>query len=138
MIKVPTWQLTVSDSFSAAHALRHYQGKCENLHGHNFKAEICVEGTSLSSDTNILIDFKILKSILKKNLDCLDHCILNEKQPFDTINPSSENIAKYLWQKINKELALCKEATDNNVHLISVTISEKKGQQATYLEKTRN
>ena len=71
------WRLTVRDEFSAGHALRHYQGKCENLHGHNFGVELCVEGRDLTPDTELLLDFKILKTALKDVLRELDHRVLN-------------------------------------------------------------
>ena len=68
----PLWQLTVSDSFSAAHALRHYQGKCERLHGHNFTVEVTVEGERLEADTEMLLDFSHIKAHLKAALADLD------------------------------------------------------------------
>lgn len=123
------WQLKVSDSFSAAHALRHYEGKCENLHGHNFWVEICVEGRALEQKTEMLLDFRILKNILKKALAGLEHKHLNETPPFDDANPTSENLARHIFLLCAKELAQY-----TSVSLKSVTVCEKPGQGATYFE----
>lgn len=123
------WELRVSDTFSGAHALRHYNGKCENLHGHNFSVEICVSGDALLPDTEMLLDFKVLKNILKNILNGLDHHMLNETAPFDYINPTSENIARHVYRQCAKELAQY-----SNVALNSATVCEKQGQCATYYE----
>ncbi len=128
------WQLCVRDEFCAAHALRHYNGKCENLHGHNFNVDLCVEGTRLAPGTEMLLDFKILKSCLKECLETLDHRLLNEQAPFDKINPSSENIAREIWQQLAEKLALIPEAQTAGLRLVSVTVGEKGSQSATYLE----
>lgn len=123
-----TWQLTVRENFSSAHALRHYQGKCENLHGHNYLAEMTVEGSVLTNDTELLVDFSILKKILREELEKVDHCNLNEVPPFDTINPSAENLARFLWQCLKVRLE------EYPVKLYSVSVSEKPAQTATYRE----
>ncbi len=122
------WQLTVRGEFSSAHALRHYQGKCENMHGHNYAVEVSVEGGRLTPDTELLMDFSVLKALLKEELDRLDHADLNLVPPFDAINPSSENLARYLWQRLAPRLA------DTPARLHSVTVSEKSAQSATYRE----
>lgn len=124
------WQLTVRESFSSAHALRNYQGKCENMHGHNYLAELIVEGDTLTEDTELVADFTVLKLILREELEKLDHCFLNDTPPFDKINPSSENIARYLWKSIEPRLKAYP------VKLYSVSISEKAAQTATYREIT--
>lgn len=126
------WQLNVHDEFSAAHALRYYEGKCENMHGHNFGVDMCVSGCQLQEKTEILLDFKVLKNILRQTLSTLDHCLLNEKPPFDRLNPTSENMARYLFGQIALGLEACPEA--GNVRLTSVSVSEKPGQTATYME----
>lgn len=122
------WRLTVRSDFSAAHALRHYEGKCENLHGHNFAVEVVVEGDRLTPGTEIVLDFKVLKTALNAVLDQLDHHNLNEVPPFDAINPSSENLSRFIWQ------ALLPRITPHGVRLYSVTVSEKAAQSATYME----
>lgn len=122
------WRLTVRSDFSSAHALRHYQGKCESLHGHNFNVELVVEGSSLTPDTELLIDFKILKGELKKVLDELDHKDLNEHPAFKERNPSSENIAAYIYKSMQKALK------EYPARVYSVSVSEKPAQSATYME----
>jgi len=124
------WRLTVRDDFAAAHALRHYEGKCENLHGHNFAVEAVVEGSRLSEGTEIVLDFKVLKIALKSVLERIDHQVLNNVPPFDEQNPSSENLAKFIYQNMSKEIA------PHGVRMYSVTVSEKAAQSATYLELT--
>ena len=94
------WQLTVRESFSSAHALRNYQGKCENMHGHNYLAELVVEGDTLTEDTELVADFTVLKKILREELEKLDHCFFFFFPSFDKISPSSENIVLYLLQCI--------------------------------------
>ncbi|MEG2173041.1 MAG: 6-carboxytetrahydropterin synthase QueD [Desulfovibrionaceae bacterium] len=122
------WRLTVRSEFAAGHALRHYEGKCEHTHGHNFAVELVVEGDKLQGQTALLVDFKVLKAALKRVLDNLDHCVLNEKPPFDTLNPSSENLSRYIWEQLDQAIqALC-------VRLHSVSVSEKSAQSATYME----
>ena len=127
-MKRSIWQLTVRESFSSAHALRHYQGKCENLHGHNYLAEMVVEGETLTNDTELVMDFSLLKKILREELAKIDHCNLNEIPPFNIINPSSENIAQYLWHCVKPRLS------EYPVKLYSISISEKSAQTATYRE----
>jgi len=124
------WQLTVKDSFCAAHALRHYEGKCERLHGHNYQVKLVVEGETLHQKTQLLMDFKELKLLLKQSLETMDHRLLNEVSPFDTINPSAENIAQFVWQNIAPHLP-------EQVRLHSVSVAEKEGQTATYMECTQ-
>ena len=114
--------------FSSAHALRHYQGKCEAIHGHNFNVELMVEGGVLTTDTELLVDFKVLKGELKKVLDTLDHKDLNQHPAFAERNPSSENIAAYIYKGMQEAL----QELPVKVH--SVSVSEKPAQSATYLE----
>ena len=104
------YTLTVEDHFASAHQLRGYKGKCENLHGHNWKVVVEVQGHNLN-EIGLLIDFHDLKKILKNILEHLDHKNLNETAPFDTINPSSENICKYIYDKISEELNGIKSVT---------------------------
>lgn len=122
------WRLTVRAEFAAGHALRHYEGKCENTHGHNFAVELVVEGQKLDEKTALLVDFKKLKQHLKTVLDKLDHCVLNERPPFDLINPSSENLSRHIWQQMEESI------TQEGVRLHAVTVSEKAAQSATYME----
>ena len=123
------WRLTLRSEFSAAHALRHYQGKCENLHGHNFSVEAVVQGEVLAPDTELLVDFSLVKQDLKSVLDGLDHRVLNDTPPFDRINPSSENLSRHIYQH------LAPLAAKRGVCLHSVTVGEKAAQSATYFEE---
>lgn len=120
------YYLQVEDDFASAHQLREYQGKCENLHGHNWRVLVRVKGETLDK-TGMLLDFGILKRIVKDSLDRLDHRFLNETPPFDTINPTSENLAKYLYVHLNTLLP-----DGVSVHEITVWESEKCA--ATYTE----
>ncbi|MDL2267268.1 6-carboxytetrahydropterin synthase QueD [Desulfovibrio sp. OttesenSCG-928-G15] len=122
------WRLAVRSDFSSAHALRHYQGKCESPHGHNFQVEVMVEGDTLTPDTELLLDFSDIKRDLKSVLDTLDHKDLNTTPPFDKINPSSENLARHIYRELAPLTAR------HGVHLYSVTVSEKAAQSATYYE----
>lgn len=87
--------------FSAAHHLLNYDGECENQHGHNWLVEAYVKGNRLD-DSNILIDYKILKKHLKSVLDLLDHKDINELDDFKNISPSSEILAKFIYEKLKK------------------------------------
>jgi len=122
------WRLAVRSEFSAAHALRHYRGKCENMHGHNFTVEMVVEGGVLQEGAGMLVDFAVLKARLNKALEGLDHSVLNESAPFDLLSPSSENLARHIWQNLAQDME------EPGVRLRSVTVGEKAGQAATYME----
>ena len=122
------WRLTVTSSFSSAHQLRNYCGKCENMHGHNFGVELCVEGHGLTPDTEILVDFKVLKKALNQVLETLDHRHLNEVPPFDRQNPSSENLARHIFTEV---AALLREEP---VRVVFVAVSEKDSSRAEYSE----
>lgn len=117
-------KITVNDYFSSAHQLRGYKGKCEDLHGHNWKVEIDVIGPDLD-EIGMLIDFKIIKEILKNAITGLDHTMLNNLSPFDKINPSSENLAKFLYEKISKLLPTA-------IKLSAISIWESENSKATY------
>ncbi|MCK4667220.1 6-carboxytetrahydropterin synthase QueD [Candidatus Dependentiae bacterium] len=97
------YEITIEDRFSSAHQLRDYEGKCENLHGHNWIVKVSIRGNSLD-DKGMLIDFKVLKKILNKILEELDHKFLNEVPPFDKLNPTAENIANYIYFKVEESL----------------------------------
>ena len=122
------WRLTVRGEFASAHALRHYQGKCESLHGHNYSVEMVVEGETLTPDTELVVDFTVLKKELRAELALIDHVNLNEYPPFDVVNPSSENLARLLYRNMKARLA------DMPVRLYSLTVGETAMQSATYME----
>ena len=96
------YEVVVKSDFSAAHRLRAYRGKCENLHGHNWIIEAAVSSKTLKSN-GLLIDFRILKGRLEKILEELDHTNLNELAPFKKKNPTSENIAKFIFDMLKRE-----------------------------------
>lgn len=123
------WRLAVRSDFSAAHALRHYQGKCESPHGHNFLVEAAIQGDTLSPDTELLLDFSLIKQDLKAVLDTLDHKDLNATPPFDRINPSSENLSRHIFKALAPRIAA------HGVRLHSLTVGEKAAQSATYFEE---
>ncbi|MDD3626542.1 MAG: 6-carboxytetrahydropterin synthase QueD [bacterium] len=119
------FEVTVSDNFSSAHQLRNYNGKCEQLHGHNWVVKVTVSGNELN-DQGMLIDFKILKSYLKSVIDELDHKFINELKPFDTKNPTTENIARFIFDEIEIKL------TSNDVHVLKVKVWENENNLAAY------
>jgi 6-pyruvoyltetrahydropterin/6-carboxytetrahydropterin synthase len=97
------FEVSVQQTFAAAHALRGYKGKCENLHGHNYRVEVTVEGEQLDN-IGLLADFVDIKRAMKGVIDRLDHTNLNETPPFDVRNPSAENIAQYFATEVQKSL----------------------------------
>ena len=96
------YEVTIIKSFSAAHVLAEIGGKCEELHGHNFKVEVTVAAPKLNS-AGLLIDFRVVKKWLAEILEEIDHKHLNTLPSFAGINPSAENIAKYIGEKMESE-----------------------------------
>jgi 6-pyruvoyltetrahydropterin/6-carboxytetrahydropterin synthase len=94
------FEVSVEQTFAAGHALRNYKGKCENVHGHNYRVRITVQGDRLDS-TGLLVDFLDVKSLIGGVVDYLDHQFINDLPPFDELNPSAENIAKYFYDRIS-------------------------------------
>ncbi|MBF8258159.1 MAG: hypothetical protein HW377_533 [Actinobacteria bacterium] len=103
-MKKDLYSLTVRSSFAAAHLLREYQGNCERLHGHNWQVEATVEAEELDA-RGMALDFREMKAALHDILARLDHKHLNEIPPFDTQNPSSENIARYIYGEMEGRIA---------------------------------
>ena len=99
------FELTTIVDFEAAHCLRDYPGKCSRLHGHNWQVEVSVCGNKLN-ELGLLIDFRDLKAEVQKVLTQLDHYYLNELPAFQSLNPSAENIAKYLYEELASSSAL--------------------------------
>lgn len=98
------FRVTVEETFAAGHALRGYRGKCENVHGHNYKVQVSLEGPDLNS-IGLLVDFKDLKEAIHGTIRKLDHQFLNDVPPFDQLNPSAENLAKYFHDEVSRLLA---------------------------------
>lgn len=122
------WRLTVADHFSSAHQLRHYQGKCEQMHGHNFRVEAMIQGGRLDPRLGIVMDFKELKALLKKVLSELDHCNLNDHPAFQAENPSSENLARFIFERLQAALDL------PGVRVCGVSVAEGPASIAAYFE----
>jgi len=97
------YRLTIQTSFAAAHNLLQYQGDCENLHGHNWKIDVTVAARELDK-SGLGIDFKILKAETRRLLETLDHKYLNDLPMFKGVSPSSENIARYLFEELGQTL----------------------------------
>ena len=110
------FEVTIEESFAAGHALRNYHGKCENVHGHNYRCQVTVEGADVD-ENGLLVDFVELKKVVHSVLDRLDHQWLNDFPPFDAINPSAENIAKYIFEEVNAGLAARENARLGQVRL---------------------
>lgn len=121
------YELMVETSFASAHQLRGYKGKCENLHGHNWKVHVHVTAESLN-DIDIAIDFHDLKETTNEVVGQLDHTVLNEIFPFTERNPSSENVAKWIYDSLKKKI------NDGNVRLMSITVWESESTACTYYE----
>src|SRR5487761_1680151 len=98
------FEVSVEQTFAAGHALRNYKGKCENVHGHNFRVQVTIDGDRLD-ETGLLVDFIDVKNLMQAVIGRLDHQFLNEVAPFDVTNPSAENIAEYFHQEMTRGLA---------------------------------
>jgi 6-pyruvoyltetrahydropterin/6-carboxytetrahydropterin synthase len=113
-------------SFSSAHALRGYQGKCENTHGHNYRVEVYVRGQRLNN-IGLLIDFKDLKAATRNVVEYLDHKNINELPPFDVeINPSAEEMAAFFLREVGRQV------NDDRVQVYKVRVWETDTCAATY------
>jgi 6-pyruvoyltetrahydropterin/6-carboxytetrahydropterin synthase len=110
------FELTIICDFEAAHRLPEYPGKCCRLHGHNWKVEVTITGKQLDK-LGMLVDFKDLKQEVNRVINTLDHYYLNEVEPFQNINPTAENIAKYIYEEVSKSPAL-----NNTFRKIQVTL----------------
>lgn len=95
------FELTVSGEFEAAHRIVGYDGKCNRLHGHNWSVEAIVDGRELDR-LGMLVDFKVLKLELNRVLDELDHQYLNDLEPFRELNPTAENLARFVFDRLSK------------------------------------
>jgi 6-pyruvoyltetrahydropterin/6-carboxytetrahydropterin synthase len=98
------FEVFVEHTFAAGHALRNYKGKCENVHGHNYRVQVGVEGPQLDAN-GLLYDFSELKKRVRATSEYLDHQFINDLKPFDELNPSAENIAKYFYDEIQRDIS---------------------------------
>ncbi len=123
------YTLTVEDTFSSAHQLRGYKGKCENIHGHNWRVALSVRGKELN-EIGILVDFHEIKKILKEVLFIIDHKNINEVEPFTEINPSSENLAQFIFHRTKSII----EKSYDGIETYSVRVWESTTSSCTYQE----
>jgi 6-pyruvoyltetrahydropterin/6-carboxytetrahydropterin synthase len=123
------FEISVEYTFAAGHALRGYKGKCENVHGHNYKVQVMVDGEQLNS-TGLLMDFVDLRGAIKGLVERLDHHFLNDLKPFDELNPSAENLAKYFCDE------LAPQVRERGLRVQAVKVWETDTTSATYRPNT--
>ena len=121
------YEVSIDETFAAAHNLRGYKGKCEDLHGHNYKVRVTLAGKELDA-TGLLLDFVYLKKVLHQVIQSLDHKYLNELAPFDVLNPSAENIARYIYDEAAQQL----HGAPRGAEIASITVWETDSAAATY------
>jgi 6-pyruvoyltetrahydropterin/6-carboxytetrahydropterin synthase len=121
------FQVSVDETFSSGHALRGYKGKCENPHGHNYKVRVTLEGPQLDS-IGLLYDFTHLKRVIRDIVGVVDHKFLNDLAPFDVINPSAENLAKYFYDETTRQM----NALPDGARITCITIWETDTTSATF------
>lgn len=123
------YEILIQETFSAAHRLREYGGKCEELHGHNWRVDVVVCAEQLDQ-TGLAIDFRVLREHTRKVLATMDHTYLNDAPPFRDINPSSENIARFIFEQLSRTLS------DAPVRVARVAVWESDHACASYLGET--
>jgi 6-pyruvoyltetrahydropterin/6-carboxytetrahydropterin synthase len=124
------FEIDVEESFAAGHALRGYVGKCENLHGHNYRVRLTVAGDALDQ-IGLLCDFKDVKNLLNEVIARLDHQYLNDIEPFRELNPSAENLARYVFRETNSLVAT---TTQGRASVKRVKVWETDRNAVTYIE----
>ncbi|MDO8525131.1 MAG: 6-carboxytetrahydropterin synthase QueD [Candidatus Omnitrophota bacterium] len=117
------YDIKVKSDFSAAHNLRNYDGKCEKLHGHNWIVEAAFRYGKVDKD-GLAVDFRTAKAALKGSIEGLDHSYLNDLRPFKKTNPTSENIAKFIYACLKKKMK----------SVYSVAVWENEKSCAVYME----
>ncbi len=122
------FEVSVETYFSAAHALRGYSGDCARLHGHNWIVRVSVRCCELD-ETGIGIDFRVVKDHVKAVLKGLDHYNMNELPPFREVNPSSENIARYLYGELSRRI------NSDGVKIAKIGVAETPDAGACYWEE---
>lgn len=119
------YEITTKKAFSAAHNLKDIGGRCEELHGHNFTVEVSVVSKKLNEE-GLLIDFRILEGWIEEILEELDHKFLNDIPYFKDINPSSENIAKYIYDRIYEKV------NSGEIKVSRITVWESENARVSY------
>jgi 6-pyruvoyltetrahydropterin/6-carboxytetrahydropterin synthase len=125
------FEISVEETFAAGHFLRSYHGKCENPHGHNYRLRITLRGPKLDS-TGLLYDFVHLKQAIHSVVEAVDHKFLNDQPPFDVLNPSAENMAKYFHDEI-----LARMKAENGTTIARVDVWETDTTKASYFPEAR-
>jgi 6-pyruvoyltetrahydropterin/6-carboxytetrahydropterin synthase len=125
------FEVTVEQTFAAGHALRNYHGKSEDVHGHNYRVRVTVEGEKLDS-TGLLVDFLEVNRLISGAVGYLDHHFINDLPPFDEINPSAENIAKYFYDRIDVGLKNAGLSNEVPVHISAIQVWETDTSSAIY------
>lgn len=121
------YELKIISQFAAAHQLRGIEGGCERLHGHNWKVEVFVSGNKLD-ENGLLIDFRDIKKKAESLMEMLDHKFLNELDAFKVVNPSSENISRYIFESLSSEL------NTDNIKVSKITVWESDSACSSYTE----
>jgi 6-pyruvoyltetrahydropterin/6-carboxytetrahydropterin synthase len=121
------YELKIVSDFAAAHRLDNFYGKCESLHGHNWKVEVFLLGDRLD-DAGLVKDFGVVKAKAREVLGELDHKFLNDLPAFRQQNPSSENLARYLYEQLGKAI------NDDRVRVSRVSVWESESSCASYFE----
>ncbi|MGO4210606.1 6-carboxytetrahydropterin synthase QueD [Terriglobus sp. 2YAB30_2] len=124
------FEITVEATFSSGHYLRNYHGKCENPHGHNYRVLVTLQGKELDG-SGLLLDFKLLKQVMRPVVNYLDHQMINDLKPFDEVNPSAENLARYFYQETSKQML---EMTNGRVSVKDCVMYETDTSMARYFE----
>jgi 6-pyruvoyltetrahydropterin/6-carboxytetrahydropterin synthase len=125
------FEISVDYTFAAGHALRGYKGKCENVHGHNYKVRVRVAGEEVNN-IGLLMDFVDLRAAIKTMVEAWDHRFLNDLPPFDKLNPSAENMARVFYEGIDADVR------KHGAHVSSVTVWETDTTSATYKPSTKS
>ena len=121
------YEIKILSTFSAAHSLRNYPGNCKNIHGHNWKVEVVMQSLNLDN-IGMAIDFRRLKQETQCLLDSLDHTYINENPPFNLLNPTAENMARWVYETLSKKL------DDQNARVSRVNVWENENSSASYFE----
>jgi len=123
------FEVAVEKVFAAGHALRDYNGRCENIHGHNYRVRVLLQGDRLDA-TGLLVDFLEVEAVMKTVIGRFDHMFLNDVPPFDKLNPSAENMAQVFHEEISRGIS--GSPRENNVRVSEVSVWETDEMRATY------
>ena len=121
------FEIDIQREFASAHCLKGYNGNCSEMHGHNWVVQAFVQSSELD-EIGIACDFRTLKNELDQILEALDHSCLNKVPPFDNINPTSENIAKYIFVQLSEKI------NTETLKVSKIRVCESTGSGATYYE----